>query len=129
MNALLSIGSMVILGAVFAGCNKAETTAEVQSDVAEAQATRSENVAEARRDGADEISQQQQDLNAQRRDVNEAAADRNYDVAIAKAEGDHKVATEACEALAGSAQTNCKDQADAMLKSEKSRAETLKPRV
>jgi len=129
MSKLAIIGAMALIGATFIGCNKAEKSADVQQDVAAAQETRSENIAEASREGAQEINSQQQDVNAARRDVSEAASDRNYAVAIAKAEGDYKVAKETCEALAGDAQRNCKDQAEAILKSAKSSAEMLKPRV
>ena len=89
-------------------------------------AARSANVAEERREGAKEIEREQQDVAVQRRDVAEATANRNYEVALAKAEGDYKVAKELREPLSGSAQTSCRDQAELVLESAKTRAELLK---
>jgi hypothetical protein len=47
---------------------------------------------------------------------------------MAKADGDYKVAAASCDGLAGTAQVTCKDQAEAALKSDKARAELLKPK-
>ena len=126
MNRFATIGSMLILGAAFAACDTAAPPAAVQNDVTNAEAARSANVAEERREGAKEIEREQQDVAVQRRDVAEATVDRNYEVALAKADGDYKVAKELCEALSGSAQTSCQDQAELVLESEKTRAELLK---
>jgi hypothetical protein len=52
---------------------------------------------------------------------------RYYEVALAKAEGDYKVAKEACNVLSGSAQVDCRARAEATLKSDTARAELLKP--
>jgi hypothetical protein len=90
---------------------------------------RSADVAKERLEGAKEIAREQQDVAAQRRDVDKAAANRNFEVALAKAEGDFKVAKEACEELSVSAQTNCRGQAALDFESDKSRAELLRPGV
>jgi hypothetical protein len=119
------IGAVCVLGAL-AACNKAENPADVQQDVASAQAERAGEVADARREGNESIGNQQQDVMAAQRDVNEASAEKNYEVAKAKAEGDYKVAKESCEAMAGDAQKNCKDQAERNYEAAKAQAETLK---
>ncbi len=49
-------------------------------------------------------------------------ANARYDVAIAKADAEHKVATEKCDSLPSAAQGDCKDTADANLKTAKARA-------
>ena len=135
MNRFATIGSMLILGAAFAACDTAAPPAAVQNDVTNAEAARSArggggDVAEERREGAKEIEREQQDVAVQRRDVGgggtEATANRNYEAALAKAEGDYKVAKELCEPLSGSAQTSCQDQAELVLESAKTRAELLK---
>lgn len=83
------------------GCNRAENPREVRQDVNEAQQERREEVAEARRDDG-----------AQSREV-----------AMARIEGDRKVAKERCEALEGDAQSTCKQQADMTFEEEKQRIE------
>jgi hypothetical protein len=90
---------------VLAACNQAESPAEVARDTAEARQDRAEGVADAQADLSEAIAEGQD-----REDVAEEA----YDVAAAKADGDHKVAVEQCERLAGDAQKACKDQADAV---------------
>jgi hypothetical protein len=129
MKTLITIGSMIMLAAAAAACDSADPIADVRRDVATAEAERSDSVAEARSAGAQAIEQERQDVGAERDDVRDARATRNYEVAVAKAEGDYKIATEACDALSGNAQVNCKDQAEAALKSDKARAELLKPKA
>ena len=128
MNRLITIGSMIIFGAAAAACNRANPPATVQRDVAKAEAARTENVSEARKEGAQAIQLEKQDVTAERRDVRDARATKNYEVALAKAEGDYQVATASCDSLSGSTQVNCKDRAEAALKSDTARAESLKPK-
>jgi PBP1b-binding outer membrane lipoprotein LpoB len=127
MNKLTIVGSIAVLAIAITGCNKADTAAEVRRDVADAQADKSVAVAAARTDRMDDVNKQQQDVNAAQRDVNEAASKGNYDVALAKAEGDYNIAKQSCEALAGTAQVNCKDQAEVNYTAAKLSADRLKP--
>jgi CCR4-NOT transcriptional regulation complex NOT5 subunit len=128
MNRVITIGSMLILGIATSACNTPNPPATVQRDVSKAEADRTANVANARQDGAQAVQRQQKDVDAERRDVSDAQATENYNVALAKADGDYKVAVASCDALAGTAQVNCKDQAEAVLKSDKASAELLKPK-
>jgi hypothetical protein len=126
MNRLSIIGSLMIFGVMAAACNTADPAATVQEGISKADAARTENVAEARKDGAAAIQREQQDVIEERRDVSDAEATKNYEVALAKAEGDYQIAVEACNALSGSAQVSCKDQAAAVRKSDTASAELLK---
>ena len=94
--------------ATFAGCNKAEAPAETAADVADARSDRAENVAEARDDARDVIGSAATNITSANQDIREA-----------RIEGDHKVAVEKCESLAGDAQKACKDSADATMESVK----------
>jgi hypothetical protein len=126
MNKLITVGYVLLLGLSAAACNEAKSPPTVQRDVSKAEADRAAKVAEARKEGNQAIERQQKDVDAQRRDVNDAVANKNYEVAIAKADGDYKVATQACEALSGSEQSTCKDRAEAKHKAEKADAELLR---
>jgi hypothetical protein len=133
MNKLIMIGSMLILGLSAAACNQAKSPTAVQRDVSKAEADRTAKVAEARKEGNQAIQRQQKDVDAQqrdvaaeRRDVNVAAANKNYEIALAKADGDYKVAIQECEALSGSQQSACKERAEAAHKANKADAELLK---
>lgn len=87
-----------------AGCNKAETPAQVQHDVAKASDSAAENDAKVKGKADEKV----------------AAAD--YDTAVTTAEGDHKIALAQCQALSGDAQKACKDKADANLEAAKANA-------
>lgn len=84
--------------ALLAACQQAESPAEVREDVQEA---KQEAVEENK----------------------EVQADAYEDTAMTKAEGEHKIAIERCEALAGDEQQLCKDQADAALEAAKQAAD------
>ncbi len=53
----------------------------------------------------------------------EDRAAAEYDVAVAQADGQRKIAPEKCETLAGDSQKACKDQADAAYESAKAQAQ------
>ncbi len=53
--------------------------------------------------------------------------ENNEDTAMAKAEGDHKVAIERCEAMAGDQQKACKEEADAQYEAAKAAADLPGP--
>ena len=104
---LASIGCVALLG----GCNNAKPPAEVQQNVADAQQDANKKVA------------------SESADANKDASKNAYDVAMAKADGDHKVATEKCEAMSGKDQKACKDQADAAYKMDQANAEAERART
>ncbi|HMN46942.1 MAG TPA: hypothetical protein PKE27_20365 [Povalibacter sp.] len=132
---LHSLLMIMAAGIAIAGCNKAESPAEVQHDVADARADAQRDVSEAQADARENMADAQKDVaDAQADhdsgeladaagDASETAARGDFKVAVAQAEANHKVATEKCEALSGSAQTDCKERADADLDAAKKQAE------
>jgi hypothetical protein len=105
------IGVLAI--AVAGGCNKAKSPDAVASDVAAAQGKAASEVAEAKQDAAKSANAAEAKVDDKTADLNSVTAKGNYDVVMAKADGDHKIATERCNSLTGDAQKACKDQADA----------------
>ena len=89
---ILAVAAAVSLCAL-AGCNKRESTQETAKDVAEARQDANQNVAEERSEAAETAKDNAEDR---------AAAE--YDVAVAQADGQRKIAKEKCETLAGDAQ-------------------------
>ena len=83
----LAVAAAVGLCAL-AGCNQRESAKETAQDVAEERQDASENVAEERREAADTATEGTEDR---------AAAE--YDVAVAQADGQRKIAKEKCETL------------------------------
>lgn len=131
LKVLCAVAAATIL---LAGCNKAETPAEVARDVEKAKADGQRDIADARADVkqanadadkqvADAIADHDQDdVARQAHDANETFDKGNSKIVIAQAEADHEVAVQKCEALEGSAQKDCKDIADKALDQAKQAA-------
>jgi len=105
-NIQVIIGLMVLLAA--AACNNAKSPDKVADNVAAASQSASREVAEAQRE-------QQKDM------IIDA-----YEVAVARADGDHKVAIQKCDSLEGRDQKVCKDVADADYDAAKANAKASK---
>lgn len=133
---LKALGALVAAAFALTACNKSETPAEVQHDVATAQAEGQRDVADARSDAkeanadadknvADAIADHDaDDVAEQAHDANETADTGKSKIMIAQAEAAHKVAVEKCEALTGASQKECKDDVDATLDQVKEAAKT-----
>src|SRR5262245_39202407 len=113
---LKALCAIAVAAFVMAGCNKAESPAEVARDVEKAKAEGQRDVADARADVqqanadadkqvADAISDHDQDdVAKQAHDANETFDEGKSKIVVAQAEADHKVAVQKCEGLEGSAQ-------------------------
>jgi hypothetical protein len=91
-----------------AACHNAKSPDAAARDLAAADRSAAHEVAEARHD--------------EQKDINTDA----YNVAIAQADGEHKIAIQKCETLQGHDQQVCKDQADADYDAAKANAKADK---
>jgi hypothetical protein len=96
---------------ILAGCNNAKSPDAVAKDVAAAEQKASNEVAKSETDAKD-LNKAAQKVDDKLVAFNNDAAKDAYNLAVAKADGDRKVAIANCSALAGDAQKSCKDQAD-----------------
>ena len=103
----------ILFFAALAACNNAKSPDAVANDVAAARQKSANEVAKAQESAAKDADNATAKVNDKQGDLDATNAKGAYDVAIAKADGEHKVALEKCNALAGDAQKACKDQADA----------------
>ena len=119
--------SMIALLAVAmaSGCNNAKSPDSVSNDVASAQAKRASEVADAKQDAAKDANKAEAKVDDKTNDLEHTNAKGAYDVAMAQADGDHKVAIQKCEAASGDAQKACKDQADAKYDLAKANAKAM----
>ena len=119
--------SLVVLLAVAgaSGCDHAKSPDAVANDVAAAQAKRASEGADAKQDAAKDENKAEAKVDDKTADLNNANAKGSYDVAMAQADGDHKVALQKCEALSGDSQKACKDQADAKYDLAKANAKAM----
>jgi hypothetical protein len=111
--------------AAVSGCNNAKSPDAVASDVSAAQAKRASEVADAKQDAAKDANKAEAKVDDKSNDLNNVNAKGAYDVAMAQADGDHKVALQKCDALSGDSQKACKDQADAKYDLAKANAKAM----
>ncbi len=98
---------------LMAGCNNPKSPESVANSVAKAEQKASTEVASSEQDASKNIGKAAEKVDDKLTDLNNTAAKESYDVALAKADGEHKVSLAKCTALSGDAQKSCKDQADA----------------
>jgi hypothetical protein len=126
MRGSLLLTAAAVAALALAGCNKAESPDKVASDVAKATAA-----AEKKDDRAEQQAQKTDaavtnDLAKDVDKANDKEVRTAADDAVTQAQGENKIALAKCEALAGDAQKQCKDQANAELDMVKQRAKALK---
>ena len=111
----------VLTVAVLAGCNNAKSPEAVANDVAAEQQKAAKNIADVRKDASKDNASATDKVDDKSKDLNNVATGA-YDVALARAEGNHKVSLEKCNAVSGDAQSKCKDMADADYNAAKANA-------
>ncbi len=116
---IFAIALTVILAA---GCNKAKSPESVAKDVSAAEQKASADVADSKADASKDVAKDADKVGDKMTDLNNTAAKGAYDVALAKADGDRKIALAKCDALNGDDQKNCKNQADAEYEAAKADA-------
>lgn len=121
---LVALSAISLLA--LAGCNKAESPAKVDSDVAKAAMSAAENdiKAEAKEDKVEAGTRE--DVAAAEQKADAKNTDVSADADVTRAEGVNKVTIEKCEALSGDLQRACKDKANAALDMAKANAKALK---
>lgn len=106
------------------GCNNAKSPEAVANDVAKAEQKASNEVASSEKDASKDLNSAAGSVDDKLVKFNNVAAKDAYNLAVAKADGDRKVALANCNALSGDAQKSCKDQADADYTAAKANAKT-----
>jgi hypothetical protein len=95
------------------GCDKAKSPETVAKDVAAAEQKASTEVANSEKDASKDLGKAADRVDDKLVDLSNAAAKDAYNLAVAKADGNRKVAAANCLSASGDAQKACKDQADA----------------
>ena len=115
------IGTILMMLCV-AACNNAKSPDTVNKDVAKAEQKASNEVAKSENSAVKDLDGAAGKVDDKLVAFNNDAAKQAYNVAVAKADGDRKVALANCEAASGDAQKQCKDQAEADYKAAKASA-------
>jgi hypothetical protein len=98
---------------VAAGCDSAKSPDTVAKDVAAAEQKAATEVANSEKAAEKDLNRAADKVDDTLIAFNNKAAKDAYDLAVAKADGDRKVALANCLSLGGDAQKSCKDQAEA----------------
>jgi hypothetical protein len=106
----LAIAATVL---IIAGCDSAKPPETVAKDVAKAEQKATAEVAKSEADAAKDLNKAADKVDDKLVEFNNAAAKDAYNLAVAKADGDLKVAQANCLSLGGDAQKTCKAQAEA----------------
>jgi hypothetical protein len=96
-----------------AGCDSAKSPRTVAKDVAKAEQKAAAELANNENAAEIDLNKAAGKVDDKLTDFNNAAAKDAYNLAVAKADGDRKVAMANCLALGGDAQKACKKQAEA----------------
>jgi hypothetical protein len=96
-----------------AGCDSAKSPDTVEKKVAAAEQTAATEVANSEKAAEKDLNKAAEKVEDQLLAFNNAAARDAYNLAVAKADGDRKIALANCLSLGGDAQKACKDQAEA----------------
>lgn len=108
--------ALMLCSGLSAGCHHAPPPVTAE-DVSKVQADAQKEVDQARLEARKDVKNALKQAGADSKNAEVARVTGNFDVAMANADGDHKVAIEKCLLLAPDAQQPCKDQADAQYQS------------
>ena len=95
-----------------AGCNRSKSPEDVSKDVAKAEQKANNEVTKSEARAQSALDKSYDKVNDQEIHFSNDAVHQTYNVAVAKADGNRKVALANCESQSGDAQKACKDQAE-----------------
>src|ERR1700684_825007 len=104
------------------GCNKSKSPEDVSKDVAKAEQKANNEVIKSEERAQSALDKSYEKVNDQEMKFNNDAAHQTYNVAVAKADGNRKVALATCESQSGDARRACGDQAEADYKAARADA-------
>jgi hypothetical protein len=121
MRARLSLALVASL-LFIAGCNNPKSPEAVAKEVAKAEQKADKEVAKSEDAAAKDLGKAAGNVDDKMVAFNNAAAKDAYNLEVAQADGNRKVALANCAAMAGEAQKTCKDQAEADYSAAKANA-------
>ena len=113
----------ILMTLCVAACNNSKSPETVQKDVAKAEQKASTEVAKAENSAAKDTNNAAAKVEDKVEAFSNTEAKDAYDLAMANADGDRKIALANCEQSSGDAQKQCKDQVEADYTAATSKAE------
>jgi hypothetical protein len=124
-NHLLSFSALALGACLLAGCNQGKSPDQVAAEVAKAQDKANTELARAEQHADKDVANAAGRVDDRLSALNNDAATDAYKVALARADGDHKVQLAQCDSMSGDAQKACRNQADSNYDTAKANAKTL----
>jgi outer membrane murein-binding lipoprotein Lpp len=109
----MMLGAVLTSSVLISGCHQAKTPVATDADVAATQEQAIKEVQDARTEARKDLKNAAKQAGPDSKNAEIARVTGSFDVAMASADGDHKVALEKCLTLPPNAQQACKDDADA----------------
>jgi hypothetical protein len=117
--------AFVFAALALAGCNQSKSPEDVSKDVAKAEQKANNEVTKSEKHALSALDKSYEKVNDQEIKFNNDAAHQTYNVAIATADGNRKVALATCESQSGDSQKACKDQAEADYRTARADAKVI----
>ena len=108
-----NLSMAILMTLCVAACTDAKSPDTVDKDVAKAEQKASSEVAKSEDSAAKDLNGAARKVDDKLVAFNNTAAKDAYDLAMANADGDRKIALANCESASGDAQKQCKDQVEA----------------
>jgi hypothetical protein len=112
----------VVAALALVGCSQSKSPEDVSKDVANAEQKAINEVTKSEERAQSALDKSYAKINDDEIKFNNDAAHQTYNVVIAKADGNRKVALATCESQSGDAQKACRDQAEADYKAARADA-------
>jgi outer membrane murein-binding lipoprotein Lpp len=116
------ISALVAAALVLTGCNNSKSPDEVSKDVTTAEQKADNEVAKSQQDAQKALDKSYEKVAEDELHFSNDAVHQAYNVAVAKADGERKVALASCESQSGEAQRACKERAEADYKTSRAEA-------
>lgn len=109
---LHSLPALAFGAFLLSACHQGKSPDQVAAEVAKAQDKANAELSRAEQHADKDVANAAGKVDDKLTALNNDAATDSYKVAIAKADGDHKVALAQCDSMSGDAQKACRNQAD-----------------
>jgi hypothetical protein len=110
---LRSLSALALGTFLLAACHQGKSADQVAAEVAKAQDRANAELTRAEQHADKDVANAAGKVDDKLTALDNDAATDAYKVALAKADGDHKVALAQCDSVSGEAQKTCRNQADA----------------
>jgi hypothetical protein len=125
-HSLLAPALAAVLVTVLCGCHRNQAKIATQADVAAAQDEARKEVAQAHVEARKDVKNAVKETGGEATNVAAARVIGAFDIAMAQADGDHKIAIMKCMTLDVASQQPCKQQADAQFQAATAQAKAAR---